>query len=623
MEEKNIYNIVPVLQEQTNTKQKKRKKLSRGAKKAIIWSAVALVSAVVVAIGIVFGIPYYKKLTTPKYSLSAMPIIYITEGPALSTYNTETASESLIASSLFDKNSSNPYVIYDISNDGKSFYFIDELGDLYRTNLDLGSGNNFIAENVLGFMIDNSGNIVFSSSDGELFYCRFKKDRVTYTIETVDSGISAFKYSEEGNNIAYTKTEDGKNNLYKATVGRKIKTSLLYGDCGDFLSESTDDLSVVYTMKISDDGRRTVFKTTSLKKTEKIVENADMVYSAGTDGSVVYGIKTGTSVDLNTYFTDEKSTSDSEMTEPDYGEVLYGNISFSEFTALQNEWNAKLVRDEIREMLTDQSDNTSGYELYKYSNGKISSIDQNVTEVISFNEDNSVLIYKVSSVKTSGAEKICDISEFASSDEAFVKIVEILSTCKSSYKLSMEKLSATRNLYNIDYTLNPSVTVNSDYTGLYIYEKALDSETGTVKYIDFALGNVGTPTVVSEAATEAPILSGGRVLVTEKAEDSALTFFASGLKRTDLGTWISADTVSEGENGSYIYLKDMVENSGKLILNGESEKEIATDVIAYYYRTDSKIFYVKYVDSHGYVLYHYDGTKSKSIATNIMSVLSL
>ncbi len=619
MSENNIYDIVPELTEK-EPEGPQKKKLSGKGKKAILWSVISAAVVLVLSAGIIFGIPYYEKMTRPKYLPENMPLIYTTDTPELLVYDKISGDTDVLSSLLLDKNTSSPYVISDITVDGKSFFFIDSMGDFYRSNIDISKENVFIAENVTGFMLDYKGNTVYLSDDGNLNYCKFEKDRTTYKTSLIDSGVDSFKLSEDGKKVVYIKALEKGSNLFFARLGNKIKTSFLYEDCGEFIEGTSPDLSNVFTMKISENGGKTIIKTTSLKSSEIVVRDADIIYSIGDDGSVVYGMSTGNGVNFSSYFTDSQKDSDSEIEEPNFSDYLYGNISFDTFSAAQEKWDGKLKRDEIRKMLSEMTGVNSNYDLYKYTNKGAVIIDKNVSSVLDQNKNNSSVIYTVSDIELPKAETICDIGDFETVEDAFLKVSEILSNGEYSHKLYMDDIDVARLLYSYKIGNTDRFVVNPEFTGLYICSEIEESELCKVSYIDFALGNVSSPITVTEAATEAPVISGDKVIICEETTDGEIketsVFFASGGKRTDIGKNILPYSVEETESGTVLYIT----TDNRFVIKAEEEKVIAEEVLVYYYRSDGSIYYLCKGSTEGHTLHHYNGETSKGVAKNVLYV---
>jgi hypothetical protein len=620
MSENNIYDIVPELTEK-DPEQPPKKKLSKKSKKAFFWSAVALVSALVLAAGIIFGIPYYEKISRPIYSTENMPLIYTTETPELFVYDKISGSSDVLSSLLLDKNSSSPYVISDITVDGKSFFFIDSMGDLYRSNIDISKENVFISESVTGFMLDYKGNTVYLLDDGSLIYCKFNKDRTTFKTSLIDSGVDSFKLSDDGKKVVYIKALEKGSNLFYAKLGNKIKTSFLYEDCGEFTEGGSPDLSTVFTMKISENGKKTIIKTTSLRNSEIVVRDADIIYSIGEDGSVIYGMNTGNGVDFSSYFTDNSKDADLEIEEPNFSDYLYGNISFDTFSAAEAKWNAKLGRDEIRKMLSEMTGVNSNYDLYKHESRGAVLIDKNVSSVLGQNKTNSSVIYTVSDIELPEAETICDISDFETVEDAFLKVTEILSNGEYSHKLYMDDIDVARLLYSYKIGSTDKFVVNPEFTGLYIYSDIEESELHKISYIDFALGNVSAPVTITEAATEPPIISAGNVVICEETINGEIketnVFFANGGKRTDIGKNILPYSVEKTESGILLYIT----TDNRFVIKAEEEKVIAEEVLVYFYRSDGSIYYLCKGSTEGHTLHHYNGETSKGIAKKVLDVI--
>ncbi len=627
MSEKNIYDIVPELKEQdpdytiNGKKKKKKKKKTKKGIRALGISIICLLIGALIVLGVIFGIPYYKKLTTPKFDEKNMPVMFITtDGPELIYYNEQTGKTESVASSLFGSTSTNPYVIYDITPDGKNFFFIDEYGDFYKKNLDLSATNIFIAENILSFSVDNYGNLVYMNNNGILTRLKWNRDRVTFNVETIDNSVDGYKYSENGDAVVYTKTQNNISSLYKATFKFKTKTQLLINNCGELLEETADDLSSIYTQKTSDNGKRSVYLTDSRGNTYAVCEGVDRVYTYGVNGTVLYGIKSDVSVNLNDFFTDKNKSSDSEIKEPDYGDVIYGNISMENFLVAYNKWSEKVLRDSIREMLADETLSASGYNLYKYENGKSILIDKNVIEIIKATQDNKSVVYETLELSDLPEEPLGDISEWESADEAFEAIRKVLSNNNRSYKASLSGHSTAKKLYNNNPEATTKITVNSETDAIYIYEQT--EENAVIKFVDFALGNVSTPSVVTSKAAGQAVLTGEKIVITETDEEGkTLSFFASGLKRVDIGANVKEDSVINDEVILYLADKNDKDNY-KLILKGETEKVIAENVTSIIYKSPNKIFFVGLSEKAGWAIYLYNGSEVHSIGANLSSVLS-
>ncbi|MBQ5320839.1 MAG: hypothetical protein J6K88_02075 [Oscillospiraceae bacterium] len=633
---KDLYEIVPELTEKAaDSKKKQKKKMPRKKKKAVIISVVSLTVALVIALGLIIGIPIYKDLTKVVLKNEDMPMLYVTAEPALKYGNSENGEAVLLSSALYDRNTLSPYSVHDVTPDGKSVYFLDFMGDLYRKNLDSQADNRFIAENVASFNIDENGNILFLSTDGVLRNCKFSSDRDTFKIKDIDSGVSAFWYSKEGKAVLYTKDTEAGKEFYSKTLGIFGSTKLLGTDLGEVVKIFGEDMELVYLLKTSDVGKKTVNIIEDLKSVKTAVNSADEIYSYGTDGTVLYGLRTGIGVDLKTFFTDELVESDKELEEPDFQKLLYNEITEAQFEASQSAWRAKLTRDAIREMIKAESDKTAGFTVYKYEKGREAKIDENVGSVIDYTEDNTVMVYTSAKYKTSG-ETRGDISSYETTEDAYNAILSILAEGAVSYKTYIKGIDALKTIYHHEKEIT-KVYMRDDGTGVYVYQKGLEEENATLKYIDIALGNVSAPKEISTTLTEEPVEYNGKLLINEKqvlkGDDSETEVISSsslfGINKAPIDNNVLLSSLRENSKGEVAYIKDAVGGKGQLMLKDKLETaetetfnvvEVEKDVVSVEFRGGSLYYLTEF--GRGYVLTQYKDGVTDNIDEEVLSVIS-
>lgn len=634
MDKKNLYDIVPELseKEEKKTAKKKQKRMSRKQKRALIISIISAALVSVLALGIIIGIPIYKDLTKVILAPEDMPMLYITSEPALKYANSENGDAVLLSSALYDRTTLSPYSIHEVTADGKTVYFLDFMGDLYRKNLDTNTENRFIAEEVKSFNISENGELIFLLNDGTLKSCKFSSDRDTFKLKDLDSGVSEFWCSKNGKYLLYTKKTESATEFYSKSLGLFGKVRHLGNDLGEIVKTFGEDMDIVYLLKTSDGDKKTVNIIENLSSVKTAVSAADEIYSYGADGSLLYGMKTGMGVDLSIFFTDKLNESDKQLEAPDFEKYLYGEISKTEFEKLQKTYAEKLGRDAIRDMIKEESDKTSNITLYKYEDGRQNKIEDNINTVIDFKEDNSTVIYTSAKYKTAGDTR-GDISEFESAEAAYNQIVSLLAEGSLQYKAYIKGIDSLKTIYHREKEMT-KVYMREDATGVYIYQKNLAEEKATLKYIDIALGNIGAPKEISADLSEEPVEYKGKFLINEKqslkgeGEETEVisSSILSGINKTQIDNNVLLSSLRENSKGELLYLKDAKEGKGTLIMKALAAEtteptynvlEEAGEVVFAEFRGGTVYYMTEF--GRGYVLTQYKGV-SDNIDEEVLNI---
>lgn len=624
MDKRDLYEIVPEISEKSESAKKKtKKKMTRKKKKAIIISVVSSVSALVLIAGAVLGIFLYKKYNKKTYTIEDMPFLYITADETFKYYDPVTQKVEIISSALHGRNTDSPYTVHEVTKDGTAVYFVDDMGDLYRRPLVSGKINKFISEYVKGFKSDENGNIVFLTEEGVLRFCEFNAEDDGYNFTDIDTAVQSFWYAEDAKHVVYTKASETGVDLYVKNFGLFGKTELIANDCGEIVNYDKETLKDIYLVKSDEKGKKTVSYVKNFKAPKTIVNSADEIYSYGENGSVIYGSRTGIFADLSSYFTDSLLEEDETVEEPDYGELLYGNITSAQFEAAAKKWGEKIGRDVIREFLKEESKKTETFELYKSENGKIKKLDGDVTKVVEISADHSVVLYVTAKYKSNSSEARGDISEFESVSAAQNAVLSILKEGNPTYKVSMDGVENAKMVYRPEKETSMAF-MREDATGVYVYEKSPIEETGSLKYIDIALGNIGTPKEISAVLSEEPTVKNGQIIINEKVEEKNTTYFVEGIAKTLIDDNVTAKSVVKNNNGSLLYIKDAKEGIGTLIFKPVSSEAItlSENAIEAHYRADNEIYFTTTIRARGYILNVYNGETSKAVDEELISIIA-
>lgn len=632
---------IPEAKEIEETKTKK-KKLKRSQKKSIRKAVLAVSLAVIVlavSVASVFVFPVLIEKEYNKDVLQNMPMLYVKSGAVMKYYSPETGKVSDIASSLFDQNSSSPYLPVSSTRDGKTIFFIDSMGDLYKRDLST-EENVCVDAYVKAFVVSKNNKLCYLLEEtGELYLV--EKPLKKMEKKLIDSGVTDFKLSENGSKIVYTKAnsvDNTKSDLYK--YEKSIfggKTSLVLEDCGKIYETFGLSFNRVYLLKETAEGKElTLIK--DLKNPKVVAEKFDEVYSITENGNVIYGVSDGMSVSLSTFFTDKNLQTDTELgASPDFSDLLYGEMSQSEFDAMMKNYLKKDLRDVIREMISDKGAETKTYNVFISKDGAKYPVCEKAVKFLGANEDNSMAVFQTSQFnQTMGASQV-DISEFGSEKEAEDAINRVIGNRKNAYKVYVGKSKKSKTLFEEDAIKNDvdlksgavkttEAYVDETYSGIYLYEKMSDSETGTMKYIDMQKGNIGSPSLISDKVTGELVLKDGKLFWNDL--ENALNILKTASKGVVSTVDIDAvaETVGFFEDGKVsLYLKNYNEEEqmGTLVYNLNGAQTVVSErSIGFAYRSQNNVYFVEKSAQKGYVLYHFDGVSKKAIDEFVINVVA-
>ena len=241
----------------------------------------------------------------------------------------------------------------------------------------------------------------------------------------IDKNVTDFKASSNGKLVVYKKGDK----LYVSNLHSK---RLIANDVGDYYTGSNNqvvtyfltDGTTMYTCGTSQNDSPVLVDTNITKVISPKSDYADIYYIKDShlylkkygsekillysyvadaiivDDSVYFTTEETYERPLSDFFTDDVYTTDAELTYPDGADFITeaNGLSFFDeggFAEAISLYEAKLVRDNIREYFKEYAPQSSGYSLYCYRQGESERVDTNLaTPYLSYNSNKNILAYK-------------------------------------------------------------------------------------------------------------------------------------------------------------------------------------------------------------------------------------
>lgn len=274
----------------------------------------------------------------------------------------------------------------------------------------------------------------------------------------IADNVYDYRVNEDFNIIYYTKHTDGQVvSLYEAKLKKPEKSSKvcddvidieIYGDGVVYVSQANGE-QYIYSKEYGED-------STELGKGKSI--KIERVY----EETVYYSEATNMTLSTKSVIEDSFIESDGELVEPK-PEDYENTLDYDEALKVYAE---KLERDNIRKYFEENPIKVSAYNLYVFKNGQTSIIDGNVTSIIDYYDDGSVVYVKMAS----NLEKI-NISDY---DYGYDLQKDIVSKFAKSGILCVYRYDNTKAVItdeNTPYTFEGAV-ISGDYV-YYIAKKSV------------------------------------------------------------------------------------------------------------------------------------------------------
>jgi len=263
--------------------------------------------------------------------------------------------------------------LFQVSEDGKTVFFVDKIGDsdgfsLYYRAINKAKKEAVkISGEVESYQLNEKSNIVTYKKNDNLYQYDMKES------EKVANDVTSYYVSDDGKMMVYLDDED---RAYFKKAGKdkeKIDSDV------EYIEHVTEDRQTVYYIK--DDN---LYMKSYGKDKEKIASDVYNVIKVYESGEMYYLKDASEEVSLLDYVTDDKKDEDAAMKEPeypkraDYDSADEYDKAYDEYREARQEYWDKEDRDELREDLKEEELDLDCYELFYFNGKKSESVAKNV-----------------------------------------------------------------------------------------------------------------------------------------------------------------------------------------------------------------------------------------------------
>ncbi len=382
--------------------------------------------------------------------------------PVLSVYSSENDNTILLSDGNTYKLSEAQDV--KISDDGMMLYYstqtASKTGKFDLKVIDVSKKKSLTKE---GSYIDNGvDDGWYINSDGS-FMCYSKttegvKNYYLYsaeegTTEPISSNVDEVFLPEKGDVVYFTRRISSIYSLHRKRYGEDSQNVASEVNHVFFYDSEDNGFEVLYTLEADENNTIDVYSVKNYEEPKVICENAGEVYMNDYEvtGNLYYFTKDTATVDWKDFINDPYFDTDATLERPVEGDYMV-NVGFifdryvldyNAFTAAEKKYNAKLLRDDIREEL-DRIDLglavKDTYTCYMY-NGMTKELASGIMleNVLSFSAtDSPRLIYAKSVIEVDSKIEMDTLVGLAKNDNITKAIDHVTDVLSNSYGLSDE-----------------------------------------------------------------------------------------------------------------------------------------------------------------------------------------
>lgn len=462
---------------------------------------------------------------------------------------------------------------YTLSKDGKIMFFIDKIDStaaqknaytLYYRYVDKPNKDPVkIDSDVLGYTVNLKGNCVTYlkyASDGCILYQHNLKDKTK-----IAGDVESYYVSEDGKKIVYRNKEDS---IYLKN-GKK-DAEKLESEIGN-IQYITEDFSKIYFTK-----EGSLYMKQGTKDKVKIASDIYSVIGIYETGEVFYTKKNEGASKLIDFVNDDIKAADAALTEPqapnrnDYPTYSAYSEALTEYNTKVQEYDAKLMRDQLRQTLSEISAPNMTRTLCYFNGKEEVKISDNYSSGYNSAYERAVLVFRTLDSSSMTAVKLSEIT----SVDAVYNAIEA-SRNATTYNVAIKGTAHAIEVDGIE-----DIAINR--TGKVLYYMAEVNEEGTrgeLYKLEIGTKKLGKATLYD----------------TDVSTDTGCYFIDNG---------------KEGKGESFMYYKDIKDGKGTLYIN---KKKIDDDV---------RIYNVAYLYDAKKVVYFVDWNREKAYGTLMSSNLS-
>lgn len=354
------------------------------------FSALKLAFYLVAVVAIcITGYKYYNDaldrfLPEITYDRTNQPLIYSTtkEGIILKTQNGKSYDVGEFSQQV------EPSSSVTSASQGKSVFFLGRNAESNEQELCYYNVNTddivAIDSGVTDFKVDSSGRFVVYRKDEKLFFSDIEEKY------PVSENVCEYYLSNNNQAIVYFK-DDG-TSMYTCLTEKGAKSELVDTGIVKIVSPKNTHTGIYYI-------KNSKLYLKEQNAPRKLVAD-EVIDGIMLGNSVYYTTKETYERRLGEFFVDDEIKTDELLTAPDgtdYIKEIDGLSFFDEesFVEAMDNYEKKLVRDEIRDYFKNTPIVSEGYSLYMYSDGDESRVDINlVAPNLSYNSCKNIILYK-------------------------------------------------------------------------------------------------------------------------------------------------------------------------------------------------------------------------------------
>ena len=382
------------------------------------FSTLKLVFYIVAVAAIcVTGYKYYSDtvdrfLPEITFDRTNQPLIYNTSsGVVLKTQNGKSYEIGAVAN---DEDLSS---VITSASFGKSVFFLaknEETNDLDLCYYNVNSDDVITIDNgVSGFKVDSDGKFAVYTKGNELCFSNLKEKY------TVTENVTEYYLSD--NNQAIVFFADNGTSMYLCGTEKNTEPELVDSEITKVISKRNNHNNIYYIKN-----SKLYFK--EYKTPRKLISD-DVIDAIMLGNSVYYTTKEDYDMTLSRFFVDDVQNTDETLEYPDgtdYIQDIDGLSFFDEeaFLTASDEYEKKLIRDDIREYFERTPIQTEGHSLYMYADGDETRVDTHLlTPYLSYNSCKNIMLYKKYDIQSAERKNLSDIESL---DDALAFSEELL-----------------------------------------------------------------------------------------------------------------------------------------------------------------------------------------------------
>ncbi len=359
---------------------------------------------------------------------------------------------------------------------GKSVFFLshgeNEEDGLELCYYNLNSGKtSVIDKNVSDFKINANGKYVVYKKGTDLYFSNLEKRHLVF------ENVCEYYISDNSQAIIFF-TQNG-TNMYYCGTSKEAEPVLVDSEITKLISPKNNHSNVYY---IKNNG---LYSRQYGNEAILISENVTDALMLGK--TVYYTISESYERPIDDFFSDEKSEEDTDLLMPngtDFIREVNGLSFFDEelFTKATEEYEQKLMRDEIREYFAETPIKTEGCSLYAFIDGDSNLVDTHLsTPYLSYNSCKNIVVYKK---YDTNLEDKKDLSDISSVEEALDNIESII---ESPLDIDMYIVKERKNPF-IAFEEIITSQIEISLNGRYLYCIQNDQKDGKTLLVRYEIG---------------------------------------------------------------------------------------------------------------------------------------